>query len=292
MPAGRAVELRGAELHLLRSDAVGDDFEITVFPPALPGDGPVPVVYCTDANFTAGMAADVAALLQNGMEIPPVRLVCVGYRLGSDDLAQVVRLRTRDFTATRDPEREARLAPLAGGIDVRGGGAPAFLEFLVTELRPWVTANYQVSDDSTYMGFSDAGLFGTYTLLHQPAAFRRYVIGSPTLCWNREVSTTYEAAYAATHDDLAATVFLCAGSDEEVLPPAMPDFVAQDLRGADTARLTAELGDALAGRGFPSLDLTMRIFPEQTHFTMPALLMAHGLRTVFAAEREGATAHA
>jgi predicted alpha/beta superfamily hydrolase len=290
MPTGRARAPSGAELHILRSDAIGDDFEISVFPPALPGDGPVPVVYCTDANFTAGMAADVVALLQRGMEIPPVRLVCIGYRLRSDDLAQVVSLRTRDFTATRDPDREARLSLMAGGIDVRGGGAEAFLEFMVRELRPWVTANYLVTDDSTYLGYSDAGLFGTYALFHRPSAFRRYVIGSPTLCWDREVSTAYEAAYAATHDDLDATVFLCAGSDEELLPPAMPDFVAQDLRGADTARLTRELGDVLAGRGFPALDLTTRIFPEQTHFTMPALLMAHGLRAVFAAEREGARA--
>jgi hypothetical protein len=57
--------------------------------------------------------------------------------------------------------------------------------------------------------------------------------------------------------------------------------------GADTARLTRELGDALAGRGYPSLELTTRIYPEATHFTVPALLLGHGLRAVFAAERDG-----
>lgn len=215
-----------------------------------------------------------------------MRLVCVGYPL-SDDWAQYVRLRTRDLTPTNDPVREAGASEMVG-IDVRGGGADAFLEFLTGELRPWVETKFGITDDSTYVGHSDAGLFGTYTLFHRPAAFRRYVIGSPQLCWNREVSTAYEAAYAAEHDDLDAIVFLCAGADEEVLPSAMPDAVAGQLRSADTAKLTRELGEDLQSRGYPSLDLTTRIFPEETHFTMPAPLIAHGLRTVFAAERESA----
>jgi predicted alpha/beta superfamily hydrolase len=289
MVTSAEVRLHGSEVHVLRSDAVGDDFEISVFPPMVPVDSPVPVVYCTDANFTVGMAANIVLMLQGGAEIPPVRLVCVGYPLGDDDLIQVVRLRTRDFMATNDPVREAGASKMAGGLDVRGGGANAFLEFLTGELRPWVEANFDVTDDSTYVGHSDGGLFGTYTLFHRPSAFRRYVIGSPLLCWNREVSTGYEAEYAAKHDDLDATVFLCAGADEEVLPPAMPDAVVGQLRGVDTAKLTRELGERLESRGYPSLNLTTRIFPEETHFTIPAILIAHGLRTAFAAEREGAS---
>ena len=283
------VRLHGSEVHVLRSHAVGDDFEISVFPPMVPVDGPVPVVYCSDANLTVGMAANIVQMLQGGAEIPPVGLVCVGYPLGGDDLVQVVRLRTRDFMATNDPVREAGHSEMASIDGVRGGGADAFLEFLTGELRPWVDANFDVTDDSTYVGYSDGGLFGTYTLFHRPSAFRRYVIGSPSLCWNREVSTAYEAEYAAKHDDLDATVFLCAGADEEVLPPAMPDPVARLLRGADRAKLTRELGESLESRGYPSLNLTTRIFPEETHFTMPALLIAHGLRTVFAAERGSAS---
>jgi len=282
------VRLHGSEVHVLRSDAVGDDYEISVFPPALPVDGPVPVVYCTDANITVGIAANNVLLLQGPAEIPPVRLVCVGYPPG-DDWAQFVRLRTRDCTATNDPVREAGESLLAGGMEVRGGGADAFLEFLTGELRPWVEANYDVTEDSTYVGYSDCGLFGTYTLFHRPSAFRRYVIGSPMLSWNREVTTAYEAEYAKTHDNLDATVFLCAGADEEVLPPAMPDPAVRQLRGTDTAKLTRELGESLASRGYPSLNLTTRIFPEETHFTIPALLTAHGLRAVFSAAREGAS---
>ena len=282
------VRLRGSEVLVLHSEAVGDDYEISVFPPALPVDGPVPVVYCADADILVGMAANIATLLQGPGEVPPVRLVCIGYPPG-DHWTDFTRLRTRDSTATRDPKREAAESMLAGGREIRGGCADAFLEFLTTELQPWVAANYDVTDDSTYVGYSSTGLFGIYTLFHRPTAFRRYVIGSPELDWNREVTMAYEAEYAAKHDDLDATVFLCAGADEDVLPPMLPDLAASMLRSADTAKLTRDLGENLASRGYPSLRLTTRVFPEETHFTIPALLIAHGLRTVFTAEREGAS---
>lgn len=130
------------------------------------------------------------------------------------------------------------------------------------------------------------GLFGAYTLLHELSAFRRYVIGSPWLCWDRDVSTGFEAAYAASHDDLDATVFLCAVTDEGLLPPGLPAPMAEMFRVADRAKLTRELGDALESRGYPNLWLTTRIFPEKTHFTIPGILITHGLCAVFAAERE------
>jgi predicted alpha/beta superfamily hydrolase len=285
MVTARAVQLPGSEVHALHSEAVGDDFEISVFAPPPGVEGPVPVVYFTDANIGVGVAANTVNLLQMGGEIPPVRLVCVGYPIG-DDFEQFLRLRTRDFMSTGDATRESGMSEMSG-LEVKGGGADAFLEFLTSELRPWVAANYDVTDDSTLIGDSMGGLFATYTLLHQPSAFRRYVIGSPWLCWNRDVSTAYEAQYAGEHADLDATVFLCAGADEEVLPPAMPEPMVGQFRGADTAELTRQLAAGLESRGYPSLRLTTRIFPEETHFTIPPILVAHGLRSVFAVEREG-----
>lgn len=284
-------ELRipGSEMHRLHSDAVGDDFEIAVFPPALPVPGPLPVVYCTDGNIYYGIAANVLNLLQGGAEIPPVRLVCIGYPLApnASGMNEFIRLRTRDFAPAADPALQAAQARM-GVAGAEGGGAEAFLRFLTTELRPWIDDRYGATDDATLIGDSLGGLFATYTLFHQPSAFRRYVIGSPWLCWNRDISTGYEAAYAASHSDLDATVFLAAGADEGVLPPAMPPPLVDFLRLADTAQLTRALGDGLERRHYPSLRLTTRIFPNETHFTIPPILIAHGLRAVFAADRHAA----
>lgn len=62
-------------------------------------------------------------------------------------------------------------------------------------------------------------------------------------------------------------------------------LLAPIFRDANTAELTRQLAAGLESRGYPSLRLTTRIFEEETHFTIPSILVAHGLRAVFEAER-------
>jgi predicted alpha/beta superfamily hydrolase len=276
--AAPTIQLPGTEVHQLHSPCVGDEFEISIIPPP-PGVGPVPVVYGTDAQLAAGLAASTIPMLVMSGEIPPVLVVLVGYPIGGD-FAKFIQLRTRDFTPTVDERQVSEMAAMAGGT-VTAGGAPAFLTFLTEELRPWVKERYDVTEDAIYVGDSLGGLFGTWVLLHHPAAFTRYVIGSAWLCWDEPVSTGWEAAYAASHADLPATVFLAAGAEEHLRGPYAADWVNPVFARADTAGHTQRLGRALAGRGYPSLRLTTRILPEATHFTIPGALVAQGLRNVF-----------
>ena len=209
-----AQQLFGTEVHTMHSDAVGDAFEITVAPP--PGtEGPVGVVYLTDATTRIGTAVETVRSLSTTGEIPPLLLVGVGYPVRAEE-APWLRLRTRDFSPSPspDPAQYSALAESIGAEAVETGGAPRFLDFLTEELQPWVRDRYDVSDDAVYVGNSMGGLFGVYTLVHRPAAFRRYVIGSPWLCWDPETATAYEPAYAADHTDLDATVFMAAGDGE------------------------------------------------------------------------------
>ena len=74
------------------------------------------------------------------------------------------------------------------------GGAGALLQFINRELKPWVVDRYDIDrDNATYFGHSFGGLFGTYVLLTAPAAFRRYIIGSPSLWWDHGVMFGYGA---------------------------------------------------------------------------------------------------
>ena len=137
MASAREVQLPGTEVHLLRSDAVGDDFEISIVLPPPQMEGPVPVVYMTDANGGGiGFGAYVLSVLVGSCEIPPVLGVGVGYAIGND-LAEFLRLRTRDFSPTEDAQQLRMQADLSGLAEVSGGGARAFLTFLTQELRPW-----------------------------------------------------------------------------------------------------------------------------------------------------------
>ena len=90
-------QLFGTEVHTLQSDAVGDAFEITVAPPPAGTEGPVGVVYFTDATTRIGTAVETVRSLSTTGEIPPLLLVGVGYPVRAEE-APWLRLRTRDFT--------------------------------------------------------------------------------------------------------------------------------------------------------------------------------------------------
>ena len=149
------------------------------------------------------------------------------------------------------------------------------------ELWPWITENFDVVDDRTYVGDSMGGLFGTYVLFNHPGFFNRYVIGSPWICWDHPLCFDYEAEYARNHDDLDAVVFLSAGGAEHVMSPAFDPNAASIFNRANTEAHTVKMGELLASRQYPGLRLKTMIFPEETHFTVPYALVPHGLRYVF-----------
>jgi len=269
----------GSEVHALTSELVGDTFEISILAPPEGVDGPLPVIFCTDANNCFGAAANIVTMLTLGGEIPPALLVGVGYPIGND-FQDFIRLRTRDFSPSDDAFQAAQMKLMAER-EIVCGGAEKFLGFLTTELRDWLGDRFPIGADHTYVGDSMGGLFGTYVLLNSPQAFNRYVIGSPWLCWDHPISFGFESDYASAHDDLPATVFMAAGGDEHVLYPNLPEPIRPIFADADTANLTQQMSDKLVARGYPGLNLTTRVLPDETHFTIMGALIAQGLRVVF-----------
>jgi predicted alpha/beta superfamily hydrolase len=152
------VILHGTESHLVHSDIMDFDFEISVQGPPIEWPEPLPVIYSTDANFPFGFGANASLMLLVGGEIPPVLNIGIGYPVGAD-LAYVQTRRMYDLLPTKDdPQLGNRNASSPMTTEAQGGGAPLFMRFMVEELWPWVTANYNVSDDRTYVGDSMGGL--------------------------------------------------------------------------------------------------------------------------------------
>ena len=58
-------------------------------------------------------------------------------------------------------------------------GAPAFLQFLTTELMPWVRDQYRAAPMSFLSGHSYGGVFVSYVVLNQPQLFDGYLAQSP-----------------------------------------------------------------------------------------------------------------
>ena len=274
--------IENTEVYQLKSDVVGDIFEITVMKPENDSDDPLPVIYLTDANNSLGTGCDVANLLMLGGEIPPVILVAVGYPLGGD-FNNFIKLRTRDFSPSLCKWQTPMQAELAeiNVEEIVCGGAPKFLNFLTTELREFINSKYNISDDSTYVGDSMGGLFGVYTLFNKPDSFKRYVIGSPWICWDYPLCFDYEKKYSENNKDLNAIVYMATGGDEHILYPNLPDPIVPLFKEAKTEKYSREMFKLLESRNYPNLNFRGKILDDETHFTMVSSLIGKGLKSVF-----------
>ena len=285
----KKLELSDVEVYELKSEIINETFEILVKQPdpaivSLFGDKPLPVVYGTDANLSAGSYVNTIDGLFLGGEIPPVIFIGIRYKLGDEpDFMQFVANRTREFTPTEDAEMQQIMEQMTLR-KVKGGGAEDFLKFLTTELRDWVSERFNVSDDTTYIGDSMGGLFGLYTLFHQPKAFKRYVIGSPWQEWDHPKTFEYEENYAENHEDMEAIVYMASGAEEHIIGPYLGKInpvMVEIFSEAKTAEYTLQMIDKLKGRNYPNLKLKGLILEEETHFTITGALFARGLRHVF-----------
>jgi predicted alpha/beta superfamily hydrolase len=277
--------LAGTEVHYLASKTVGDEFKI--FVGHCPGGDddraqPPAVLYVTDANGMFGTAVDIVRLMQMVRHLPPLLVVGIGYRLGS--LGETAEIRARDLTPSDDRHFAAPYE-----TPPKMGGADAFLGFIRTELMPWVANRYDIDPaDTTYFGDSLGGLFGTYVLLSQPDAFRRYAIGSPSLWWRSYATFKQEAAYAETHDDLCAKVFFGIGGDEtqegRMREASRQPETEREMAAAIPLDMVADMTrfvDTLQARRYPSLELESSVFPGEFHATVPSVNLSRGLRYLF-----------
>jgi predicted alpha/beta superfamily hydrolase len=233
-------------------------------------DATYPVLFTLDANGSFPMIRDIVHALLLGPEIPALLVVGIGYP--ADSYVATQAMRNRDFTPSEDAapyhalrERRPAAPPYAGS-----GGAPAFLRVIREEVMPLIASRYRVDlNDAAIYGHSLGGLFALYTLFHAPATFRRYLVSSPSLWWDKGMTFSDEAAYAAEQADLDARVFLSAGGLEEP-----PDSTLQMVSNVKT------LAQRLRSRNYASLKLAMHIFDEETHLSVSPSAITRGLRVL------------
>lgn len=255
--------LAGSAVHRLESRVVGDTFEVSI---AVPlgyegSDRRYPVVIALDADLAFAATAQIARLMQFRQELPEFVLVGIGY--GTLDVALEKRL--RDFTPTVDETKAVC------GREAACGGAERFLGFIESELLPLVAERYRVdSADLTLVGNSLGGLFGCYVLARKPHLFRRYLLGSPTVSWDR--GWAIEAIrQSGAEPDLDARVFIGVGGAE-----------GDGVVGARA------LADRLRTAGPPGISVWFHVFDEERHMSAQPMAVSRGLRVLFGTAPAGA----
>jgi predicted alpha/beta superfamily hydrolase len=154
---------------------------------------------------------------------------------------------------------------------LEGGGADAFLAFLLDDVRTALASEYRMDrNDQALFGFSAAGWFVLYTMLTRPSAFTKYIAGSPALYFCHNLIFDIEAAFAAKHTDLRTDLFLGAGEGEIVTDSAFGILSSM-----------VKMAELLALREYPSLRMTVKIFPGETHATATPVAIGSGVRSVW-----------
>jgi predicted alpha/beta superfamily hydrolase len=260
------VNLFSTETRILHSDIVDEDFELYI---SLPYDYSVsdtsyPVLFTLDANRSYGMVNNMVNILSFPYrEISSMVVVGIGYPM--QGLEDWVVGRVRDFTPIISPETEDYWHSVYD-IKVKTGGAAQFLEFLCTELIPFIESNYRVSgSDRSLFGYSASGRFALYALFHHPEKFKRYFAGSPSLSSDNAILFKYEDEYAASHKDLPVKLFMSVGS----------------LESHSMITNMNKMSEQLLERNYPSLELETHIFENETHSSCYAASISRALKVLY-----------
>jgi predicted alpha/beta superfamily hydrolase len=247
------VTIPDTEVRRLKSSLSGEEYNILVGLPAgyVASGKTYPTLYALDPHLTFGMCSEIARLLAFGEELPQLIQVGIGFS-GSDK--DIESYQMKKYLPT-------------GHLDEPGsGGAEDFLRFIREDLIPFMSSEYRTDPvDRCFMGSSLGGIFGLYALFRHPDTFPRYILGSPWMEGDDPLALKFETEYAADHSDLAAQVFIGAGSLE-------PEFVIKNL---------LKLEKAFQNRNYPNLNLHTQIFEGETHLSVVPYTISRGLKVVY-----------
>ncbi len=203
----------------IKSAITGRTYRIWFSRPSKP---PPPAGYAlamfVDGNSMYRQSADQMAI-RGLVDLKPAVIVAIGYP--TDDILDIVRLRTLDLTPTAPTGVFLPLfdswAKYGHYTRAETGGAEAFYRFISEELRPKLAQLLPVDPgDQALYGHSLGGLFTLHVLFNHPKAFRSYLVSSPSIVWNaREILGKIDGFQAQVERDrLVPRVLLTAGSLE------------------------------------------------------------------------------
>ncbi|HEY0180676.1 MAG TPA: alpha/beta hydrolase-fold protein [Dokdonella sp.] len=268
-------QVERSAVHTIASPTLGRSYDLYVkLPPGYEkpenASRRYPVLYLTDGPYTFQVASGITRVPFNHGTFEDFVLVGLSYAAGEDAVVS----------------RERDLTPL---VDVRGkphatGGARAYLDFLENEAMPLIERIYRIDPHRrTLAGQSFGGLFGIWVMFEQPELFQNYVLTSASLWYDRRAMFDAEAAYAKTHDDLEANLYMAVGSTER--PGGCGAAVSQCPDTTDMVAQQAEMLKRLAARKYKSLKLHGKVVDGTYHTTTFPIGLIWALQDLFLTRR-------
>ncbi len=241
--ARAATLIPGGERVTLPSKVLGEERTLLVAVPDGYAASNVryPVLYLTDAETQFVHTSATAGFLARTGSMPGVIVVGI---VNTD--------RSRDLAPSRDPQ-----FPTSGGAD-------RFLEFLETELVPFVEARYRTAPYRIFAGHSAGGNFAFHAMRTRPGLFQGVIAVSPWLVWDKRKGLAPLTAFLAGGGVRTRALFFTSGDEGEEM---------RDVLGQVSA--------ALKSSSPKSLRWSSAHFPGEHHDSVVLLSHYAGLRMIF-----------
>lgn len=169
--------------------------------------------------------------------------------------------RKRDFTFPSTLKEETATFPSSGHSE-------RFINFLETELQPFIDKKYRTSASKTIIGESLGGLLATEILFSKPHLFSRYIIVSPSLWWNDGSLLKQDASELGNNIKDTTTVYIGVGK-EGLAPSKNRHVMEEDAR---------KLADKLKGITSNRLRVLFDYLSKEDHATIMHQAVYNALR--------------
>lgn len=268
---GAPYVLKGTQVWTVPDPVSGRDYEVFVSLPASYEVNPqrrYPVLYVTDADYAFPIIRQVARRVNlDGPRLEEFILVGLSYSRGDSGVVS----RNRDYTPTPNGPRSA-------SSNLHGQGA-AYQTYLKNEVLPFIDNRFRADPARrVLLGHSYGALLGAQILFTDPSMFQAYVLGSPSFWFDKRHIMTMEAAYARSHTDLPANVFMYVGDWE------VPGPNPRNTSGANLVRDMQTMETTLKSHHYPNLRVQSLVLTDEDHLTVAPVGFTRGLLAVLPAK--------
>lgn len=194
-----------------------------------------PVIYLLDGTANEDFLHVVGLVQFFNLQFNMPKTIVVG-------IANVDR--KRDFTFYTELEELKKEYPTTGHSD-------KFINFIATELQPYIESHYNVSNKKYLIGQSLGGLLASEILLKKPDLFTNYTITSPSLWWDNESLLKIAPELLKNQQDNPISVYVAVGKEGSIME--------KEAKG---------LVKALETSGKKNIKISFKYFPDENHATI------------------------
>lgn len=270
---------------IFHSTANGD-YKVTIYIPNKPTPkGGWPIIYLLDGNSYFLTASDIIksqacerCILQEGI------IVAIDY----------LNQTRRDFDFLPKPDHFVFETLPNNQINLSGkyGGADAFYDVLTKELKPEMEKRYKINlKQQAIFGHSYGGLFYLYIFLTKPVIFNTYVVSSPSMWFSDGYMFKVLSKYLLDNQppliNPVNLLISVGGSEQSLLPfdrklpKEKQNLLLKHRQNRKMVDNSKHLFDQLKQAKIHNLNLSYKVYPQQSHKTAAIIALQDGIQINF-----------